>query len=158
MRGGGSGWSLCSSGWACHEIVWGITNGWRVSTAPARRLATTLPSVPRWPPKPELGRRRRRGRRPKRRRGRRRPRRAREPRLESVSWKSDCARIELNLCDLEWVQPNVKTHCPGPGFVAETLRDNVVNYVCRDRAEGLWQYAYEKQARVSPTPNGGARV
>ena len=82
----------------------------------------------------------------------------REPRLESVSWKSDCARIELNLCDLEWVQPNVKTHCPGPGFVAETLHDNVVNYVCRDRAEGLWQYTYEKQARVSPTPNGGARV
>jgi len=22
-----------------------------------------------------------------------------------VSWKSDCARIELDLCDLEWVQP-----------------------------------------------------
>ena len=75
-----------------------------------------------------------------------------------MSWKSDCARIELNLCDLEWVQPNVKTHCPGPGFVAETLRDNVVNYVCRDRAKGLWQYGYEKQARVSPTPNGGARA
>src|SRR5208282_1467347 len=115
MRGGGSGWSLCTSGWACHEIVWGITNGWRVSTAPARRSATILPSVPRWPPKPELEPRRRRGRRPKLRRGprrrrerrpklrrgRRRLRRAREPRLESVSWKSDCARIELNLCDLE---------------------------------------------------------
>ena len=66
---GGSGWSLCSSGWACHEIVWGITNGWRVSTAPARRSATTLPSVPRWPPKPEHEPRRRRGRRPKLRRG-----------------------------------------------------------------------------------------
>jgi hypothetical protein len=25
--------------------------------------------------------------------------------------------------------------------VAETLRDNVVNYVCRDRADLLWQYA-----------------
>ena len=25
------------------------------------------------------------------------------------------------------------SHCPGPEFVAETLRDNVVNYVCRDR-------------------------
>ena len=50
------------------------------------------------------------------------------------------------------------SHCPGQGFVAETLRDNVVNYVCRDRAEGLWQYVYEKQARVSPTPNGGARA
>src|SRR5208337_3330474 len=48
--------------------------------------------------------------------------------------------------------------CPGPEFVAETWRDNVVNYVCRDRAEGLWQYIYEKQARVSPTPNGGARA
>jgi hypothetical protein len=22
-----------------------------------------------------------------------------------VSWKSDCARIELDLCDMEWVQP-----------------------------------------------------
>ena len=22
-----------------------------------------------------------------------------------MSWKSDCARIELDLCDLEWVQP-----------------------------------------------------
>src|SRR5208283_904108 len=82
---GGSGWSLCTSGWACHEIVWGITNGWRVSTAPARRSATTLPSVPRWPPKPEHEPRRRRGRRLRLRRERRRPRRGprrrRGPRL-----------------------------------------------------------------------------
>ena len=42
--------------------------------------------------------------------------------------------------------------------MAEALRDIVVNYVCLDRAEGLWQYGYEKQARVSPTPNGDARV
>jgi hypothetical protein len=51
-----------------------------------------------------------------------------------------------------WLKTNIQ------GFVAETLRDNVVNYVCRDRAEGFWQYGYEKQARVSPTPNGGARA
>ena len=57
-----------------------------------------------------------------------------------------------------WFAKARNSHCPGQGFVAETLRDNVVNYVCRDRAEGLWQYVYEKQARVSPTPNGGARV
>ena len=48
------------------------------STAPARRSATTLPSVPRWPPKPERGPRPRRGRRPKPRREPR-PRRGRRP-------------------------------------------------------------------------------
>ena len=26
-----------------------------------------------------------------------------------------------------------KSHCPRQGFVAEALRDIVVNYVCRDR-------------------------
>ncbi len=51
-----------------------------------------------------------------------------------------------------------KSHCPGQKFVAEALRDIVVNYVCRDRAERLWQFGVRKQARVSPTPNGGARV
>src|SRR5208337_5060698 len=50
------------------------------------------------------------------------------------------------------------SHCPAQGFVVETLRDNVVYYVCRDCADLLWQYGYEKQARVSSTPNGGARV
>jgi len=34
-----------------------------------------------------------------------------------------------------WLKTNIQ------GFVAETLRDNVVNYVCRDRADLLWQYA-----------------
>ena len=29
------------------------------------------------------------------------------------------------------------SHCPGQEFVAETWRDNVVNYVCRDRAKSL---------------------
>src|SRR5271166_3388654 len=33
-----------------------------------------------------------------------------------------------------------QTHCPGQGFVAEALRDIVLNYVRRDRAEGLWQF------------------
>src|SRR5208337_3548937 len=41
------------------------------------------------------------------------------------------------------------SHCPGQGFVAETLRDNVVNYVCRDRADLLWQY-------VGPSRNSAA--
>jgi len=64
--------------------------------------------------------------------------------------------------DVTWMeipgQAPRNSHCPAQGFVVETLRDNVVNYVCRDRAEDLWQYGYEKQARVSSTPNGGARV
>ena len=32
------------------------------------------------------------------------------------------------------------SHCPGQEFMAETWRDIVVNYVCRDRAERLWQF------------------
>ncbi|MGO8899892.1 MAG: hypothetical protein ACLQU5_16300 [Isosphaeraceae bacterium] len=58
----------------------------------------------------------------------------------------------------ELVRKSQELSLPAQGFVAETLRDNVVNYVCRDRAKGFWQYGYEKQARVSPTPNGGARA
>ena len=41
-------------------------------------------------------------------------------------------------------------HCPGQGFVAEALRDIVVNYVCRDRAEGLWQYGVRSKPASRP--------
>ena len=33
-----------------------------------------------------------------------------------------------------------RENSPGQGFVAEALRDIVVNYVCRDRADPLWQF------------------
>jgi len=33
-----------------------------------------------------------------------------------------------------------RENSPGQGFVAEALHDIVVNYVCRDRADPLWQF------------------
>src|SRR5271157_40054 len=33
-----------------------------------------------------------------------------------------------------------RENSPGQGFVAEALRDIVVNYGCRDRADPLWQF------------------
>src|SRR5271157_4584168 len=43
-----------------------------------------------------------------------------------------------------------ETHCPGQGFVAEALRDIVVNYVCRDRAESLWQFGSRSKPACRP--------
>ena len=43
-----------------------------------------------------------------------------------------------------------KSHCPGEGFVAEALRDIVVNYVCRDRAERLWQFSVRTKPACRP--------
>ena len=34
-----------------------------------------------------------------------------------------------------WLKTNIQ------GFVAEALRDIVVNYVCRDRPDHLWQFS-----------------
>ena len=44
-----------------------------------------------------------------------------------------------------------KSHCPGQKFVAKALRDIVVNYVCWDRAERLWQFG----ARTKPACRPG---
>ena len=43
-----------------------------------------------------------------------------------------------------------KSHCPRQGFVAEALRDIVVNYVCRDRAERLWQFGVRTKPACRP--------
>jgi len=43
-----------------------------------------------------------------------------------------------------------KSHCPGQKFVAEALRDIVVNYVCRDRAERLWQFGVRSKPACRP--------
>ena len=40
-----------------------------------------------------------------------------------------------------WFAKARNSHCPGQEFVAETWRDNVVNYGCWDRADLRWQYA-----------------
>jgi len=60
-------------------------------------------------------------------------------------------------------EPNFRPAGKGRGArgewrVAEALRDIVVNYVCRDREEGLWQFGMRSKPACRPMPNGGARV
>ena len=43
-----------------------------------------------------------------------------------------------------------KSHCPGQKFVAKALRDIVVNYVCWDRAERLWQFGVRTKPACRP--------
>ena len=43
-----------------------------------------------------------------------------------------------------WLKTNIQ------GFVAEALRDIVVNYVCRDRADHLWQYGVRSKPACRP--------
>src|SRR5271166_5755136 len=54
-----------------------------------------------------------------------------------MSWPTHCS----NKVTLEPIVRFLrKSRCPEQGFVAEVLRDIVVNYVCRDRADYLWQF------------------
>ena len=43
-----------------------------------------------------------------------------------------------------------KSHCPGQKSVAKALRDIVVNYVCWDRAERLWQFGVRSKPACRP--------
>ena len=43
-----------------------------------------------------------------------------------------------------WLKTNIQ------GFVAEALRDIVVNYVCWDRAERLWQFGVRSKPACRP--------
>jgi hypothetical protein len=43
-----------------------------------------------------------------------------------------------------------QTHCPGYGFVAEALREIVVNYVCGDHADHLWQFGMRSKPACRP--------
>jgi hypothetical protein len=53
-------------------------------------------------------------------------------------WNSAPSQLRFSS---SWFAKARNSHCPGQGFVAETLGDNVVNYVCWDRADLRWQYA-----------------
>ena len=57
------------------------------------------------------------------------------PRTRSVPQGSYSTPHDAGASMANWLKTNIQ------GFVAETLRDNFVNYVCRDRADLLWQYA-----------------